>query len=362
MSGRTTYQDIIQRLSEHRIGHAVVGLQDGVTVVVSQLGGRIFGPFIPGLDWGLMWTSPVFGDAVRFEVAVRDREWNLGGDRVWVAPAVQFLLPERPAEPGVAQYEPPPAMDPGYFSLSQASGQPDGAAWTLSQAMTLEATNLASGLKTLRIERTIRPIANPLEASSHCDELMDGVLFAGYDQEISLSEARSDHILSAWWSAFNVTPGGEALVALTPGAEYDDHGAPAPPTHHTFTARAARVRMTGEHSFAIGYRAPYVVGRIAYLNTLGDNYSYLIVRSFFSDPSGPYLEEPPHEPGVCGSSTFVASRIAIDDCAGELSCQGAAIGGETGRSRAVDRVPMWLFAGVTARIRDIGSILLGLDL
>ena len=86
----------------------------------------------------------------------------------------------------------PEQVDPGRYQLDQP--KPDQ--WRLFQDMDLELYNLASGHKELRLERLIQQVEDPLRNLSDYQDLIDGVIFAGYQQIVSLSESKQDGILS----------------------------------------------------------------------------------------------------------------------------------------------------------------------
>lgn len=46
MSGKITDRQIIERLEENGLRYGMLALRNNVTIIVSQRGGRIFGPFL----------------------------------------------------------------------------------------------------------------------------------------------------------------------------------------------------------------------------------------------------------------------------------------------------------------------------
>ena len=71
MSQRITYRQVIDRLEGNDLPYGTLTLQNGVTIVVSQRGGRIFGPFLAQDDGpnseSIFWINDVFADPDAFQ-------------------------------------------------------------------------------------------------------------------------------------------------------------------------------------------------------------------------------------------------------------------------------------------------------
>jgi hypothetical protein len=249
-------------------------------------------------------------------------------------------------------------VDPGAYVLEQPG--PDR--WHLALDATLEAYNLASGQKELHLERLIQRAEDPLRHVTGYHALIDGVRFAGYEQVVSLSEFKSDEIMSEAWSLIQLKPGGELLIPASPYVEYTDYYEPIDPSLQTIYPDHVRLKITGDRQYKVAYKAAHVFGRLGYLNRLDDGLAYLIVRNYFNNPSVPYAEEPAHSPGCRGHSIHVYNDNGMFGGFGELECNAQTIGGDTGRSASTDQMVLWLYVGPMAKIADIGLHLLGIDL
>lgn len=75
---------------------------------------------------------------------------------------------------------------PGDFRLDEHTG-----GWRLRQELALEAHNLARGSKELAVERLIRPAADPLASLDDGAALRDGLIYAGYEQVVTLHEGNT---------------------------------------------------------------------------------------------------------------------------------------------------------------------------
>ena len=355
MNSRITDRQIIARLEENDLSYGVLALQNDVFIIISQRGGRVFGPFLAQDSEGLFWINDAFADSDSFKEFLASGNWNLGGERMWIAPEIQYSVRDRDDFWGSIFWS--PQVDPGNYTLEHR--QPDR--WSLSQDMTLEAYNLASGRKDLHLERLIRPVEDPLRNLSDYQDLTDGVLFAGYEQAVSLSEGKLDDIMSEAWCLAQLNPGGVLVIPASPCVEFVDYYTPVGDLQ-TIHPDHVRLQITGRNQYKVGYKAAHVFGRLGYSNTLDDGRTYLIVRNFFNNPSVPYAEEPAHLPGWRGYSIHVYNDSGDFGGFGELECNAQTIGGETGRSSGTDQLVMWLYVGTDEKVREIALHLLGISI
>ncbi len=140
-----------------------------LTLVVTAAGGRVFGPFCGDSD-ALGWSLE--GD--KLEAALLSGHWNIGGERIWLAPerAFNFSDPARMLD----TYHVDPAIDPGNWSLI-----------TGSTGIALEASSTiprmdGGGPTPVKLTRRI----TPLHTSSGC-KLPEGLTLAAYRQSIDVT-------------------------------------------------------------------------------------------------------------------------------------------------------------------------------
>ncbi|MGD2164238.1 MAG: hypothetical protein PVH50_01785 [Anaerolineae bacterium] len=359
MNNQVTLGQVVARLEENKIDHALLALQNNVLLVVSRRGGRIFGPFLPRPDpeesESIFWTNGVFTQQEGFEEFLASGDWNLGGERIWMAPEIQYSVHDRSDFWGTLDW--PEQVDPGNYVVEKLGDS----RCTLSQHMTLEAHNVASGKKTLHLERLIQPAADPLRSLRNYEYLVDGVLYAGYEHVVTLSEGEQNDIMSEAWSLVQLNPGGILIIPASPRIGFVDYYEPAG-SLQTFHGDHVRLQITGRDQYKLGYKASHVTGRIGYLNRLEDGRAYLIVRSFYNNPSRPYTEEPAHLPGWNGYSVHVYNDDENAGGFGEMECNCQTIGGKTGRSTSRDELMLWLYVGAEEKVREIGVHLLGVSI
>ena len=356
MNNHITFRQVTDCLTENDLAYAVVTLQNDVTIIVSQRGGRIFGPFLSPESQSISWMNQAFSDPASFKKFLDSGDWNQGGDRVWIAPEIQYTIRDRTDFWGSYHFQ--TQMDPGRYAIDQP--KPDQ--WRLSLDLTLEAYNLASGEKELHLERVINQVEDPLRHVSDYPALIDGVTFAGYEQIVSLTESKLDDIMSEAWSVVQLNPGGVLLIPASPRVQFTDYFEPIDERLQTIHSNHVRLRITGDRQYKVGYKAANLFGRLAYFNHLDDDRAYLIVRNFFNNPSVPYIEEPPHIPGCRGHSIHVYNDGGDFGGFGELECNAQTIGGVTGKSSSSDQMIMWLYVGASDKVKMVTSHLVGVEL
>jgi len=355
VNNQINYHQVIHALAGNKLPYAVLTLQHGVKLILSQFGGRVLGPFLTEESASLYWLPPAFAGPQALKDFLAAGETGLGGERYWITPEVQYNIRDRARWD--ATYALPSQLDPGHYALEQT--RPDE--WRLAQDVTLDAFNTASGRKDLHIEIVMHPVDDPLRTLSRYDALLDGVTYAGYEQVITLSERVNDGILSESWNLIQVNPGGMMLIPATAAPEWRDYYEPAEDGQE-FHPGHVRVHITGQRRYKLGYQAAQNFGRLAYFNTLDQGQAYLLVRSFFNNPSSLYIEEAAPTPWPWGDSVHIYNDRCKLGGFGELYVHGQTIGGPTRRSTSQDQMVLWLYAGPTARIKALAAYLLGITL
>jgi hypothetical protein len=76
MNNHITYNMVVDRLGENNLPYKVIQLDQGIKIVVSQRGGRIFGSFLSEDSESVFWMNSVFKDAGAFKKFLDAGEWN----------------------------------------------------------------------------------------------------------------------------------------------------------------------------------------------------------------------------------------------------------------------------------------------
>ena len=356
MNPAITFQQVVSTLDATGQAYQVLALDNDVSIVVLQRGGRVLGPFLSPTAPSLFWLNPVLADRGTFQAFLDAGEWNLGGERIWIAPEIQYNATDRANFWGTLRV--PPQMDPGDYTLTR----PAPAAVELHARMTLEAFNLASGVKTLDLARRISPLPDPLRALDGHAALLSGVTYAGYAQQAALSETASDAIMSEVWNLVQLNAGGQLIIPASPHLQATRYFNTVPAEARTVREGALRIAITGDNQYKVGYKAAHLSGKLGYLNHLPDGRAYLLARSYPNNPSSVYVEEAPDRPGSNGESIHVYNDDGAMGGFGEMECHGQTIGGPTGSASQTDTFLLWLYAGPSAQVETIAEHLLGVRL
>lgn len=350
-------KEVTARFDENDLKYKILNLTDDFSIVVTQYGGRILGPFRGERSRSITWLNNNFISKSNFRKFLLSGNWNIGGERIWIAPEYQYYVKE--ISNPVKTWFCPKAIDPGNYSLSLNRKD----VCHLSQEIEIEAYNFAQGSKKLRIDKIISSVPDPLRELSSYKILMNRVAFAGYEQTVSLSEEENDAIMSEVWNLIQIPSGGKIYIPVSPNAEYSWYFKPADENVHKAHSNRMELELKEGIKYKIGYKAVHITGRIGYLNTCTEGMPYLLIRNFFNNPSSFYLETP-MEVGELGGGHSV--HIYNDDgklgSFGELECNGHTIGGITGRHSTTDQFVLWVYMGEFEKLREIGKYLLGVDI
>ncbi len=345
--------EVLSILGHCALAHAVLDLDAGHRLVVVERGGHALGPFDAD-GRPTLWLNPAaWQSAAAMADFVAAGNWNIGGERYWLAPEIRFTIRDRADYWG--SYHLPAAMAPGNYRL--AAG--DRSVRLMADA-TLTCFNPEGDVAVVGIERRYRPLANPLRHLSAADRLLDGVAYAGFEHgaDLTLRPGSTDGARVESWTLAQLIPDGTLVIPSSEGVEHEDYYEPVDAAHYRRAAGAALLSVTGRRRYKVGFRSPHLTGRLGYLKALPDGRAQLVVRNFLNDPSSDYVEEPADRPGCRGLSVHVYNDGGLFGGFGELECNGRTIGGEAG-SGGRDAFAFWQFTGPAHRIRAIAAILLG---
>ncbi len=356
MKNSISYTDVLARLKENNIPYREQELEENLKIIITERGGRILGPFLKDSEESLLWINKIFVNPDDFREFIKKNEWNIGGERFWLAPEIQFSIKDR--NDFWNTYHLPEAIDPGNYTLDDSHTNYT----TLDQNISVTAYNLAHGIKQVKVKRIIRPIENPLQFTNIDHSILNRVIFGGYEQIVTLSEITHNDITCESWILMQLNPGGTIYIPCTPKIEATNYFEPIDSQYQQIFPNYVALKITGDRRYKVGYKSAHIFGRLAYLNTLEDGKSYLLIRNFFNNPSAPYAEEPPERPGNRGYSVHIYNDNGDFGGFGELECNGQPIGGKTGKTYTVDNFTLWIFIGDYKALREIALHLLGIEI
>jgi len=323
---------------------------DGGRVVVLQEGGRVIGLFPGGSPDNLLWTHPALAAAHTSRRLCRSESWsNLGGDRTWLSPELEFFYPRYP---DTSVYAPPRTLDPGAYRVQDRE---PGAINLTTRALVM--AYRADRKVPLRIVKTVRQAANPLGAA-----LPPGVDYAGYSLEVTLDAPAKTRALPlvAIWNLLQLPHGGELFIPTYAKCQPTRFFGIIPPDDLRVSNRCVSYRMAAAGEQKISVPALATTGRMAYLRHEGRT-ARLVVRSFQPDPSGIYADAPADRPTETGFALQACNVNSTLGAFSEMEHHAPAIGGDTGLRKRQDVSQVWGFRGPRAAIEEVMQVLCGIS-
>jgi hypothetical protein len=324
---------------------------DGSRLLLVPHGGRVLGLFGPREEENFFWTNPDLDDVGSARRLFESAGWhNPGGDRTWLAPEVDFFLPDYPK---LDEYAQPRDLDAGTYSVERKSG-----AYTLRNEVRASLSRSKIDL-TVEIRKEIGPAPDPLRCERH-PAAPDDLEYAGYTLRTSVRVLEHRGTGEAWvggWSLLQLPHGGTLVVPT--------YGPAAPllcfgklnPKDLVLGERMLLWRMAapGEHKMAI--RAIATTGRAGYLHQTRNAWS-LIVRNFGVNPSGEYVDVPWGAPEDLGYALQACNVKSALGAFSELEHHAPAV--KVGDGRACEDVSqVWAYRGGIESVRSVAERLLG---
>ncbi len=324
------------------------GASGGLLVTVH--GGRILGIFLSGVEQNLLWTNPnVLTDASIARSAIQQGEWNLGGDRCWLAPELELHF-RNPKKPSHKDYAVPMPIDPGRYALRHEA--PHG----LILDNGGEVENLGSHEKfTFETTRAIN-LCNPPTST-------DGLAYVGYELSSELIVRSADRPQACYglWQLMQIPPGGTIIIP-TRSMQPDcvDYFRTAVTEHCQAKPDHISFPVTGTAQHKLGLRPADARGLMGYYRPLTDGRATLIIRQASIFPGATYADFPAHQPDRRDIALQFYNDGGDIGGFGEMEYHApAAVADNFFRTRDVSRT--WCFAGPAPRVQETLRTLLDLD-
>lgn len=349
---------LTQAFDSQKQSYRFMNLDDGYRLVISIESGRIFGPFTDDSSVGLSWICDSLTTPESYAAFCRDREWNMGGDRLWAAPEFPFFTRKRSCFNET--YTVQDGIDPGHYALLEDK---DGGCWLQAR---LQARLYESPYPSKHIlaEKKLDKSANPLRHHPDFETLMRGVRFCGYDLELYMKDLSPEYPMELEiWDLCQVRPGGSFLIPYT-GRQlhYVDYYAPSMGCILTDHGGYATVSVDSVTEHKIGFLSLTTLGRAGYLKQMADDEWCLLIRNYFNDPSCEYIKEPSDQPGRNGCSLFIYTNDTRGDGLAELETTGRTFSGRTGQPDSRLLLNYWYYTGSRKQLLPVIELFLGITL
>ena len=337
MNNKVTYNCVIQRLNESNVSHATINLDSDWKIVISQYGGRIFGPFKGEDGESLLWMSDAWHNQETFDDFIKSRLWNIGGDRLWIQPELPFFTEEK--DNFFDTYVVQGAIDPGTYTMKENNG-----IVTLEQNVSAKTFELSTVDRNFHMRRVVQSVCNPFSQKAKEFGICDCLGFA-QTVEIQDLDQNSPTYLEAWLLS-QINPCGELIVPFTgKSPDFLNYYEPIPEDMVRIEGNKLFVKVTGDIRYKLGFKSLNTTGRSAYIGSITDGTAYLFVRNFHNNPSSVYCGAPYYNPKVYGHPLFLYNDPGSQGGFAEFENCGMTISGDTGIYNSHDEVHYYFFTG-----------------
>ena len=335
--------------------------EDGTGILVLQHGGRILGLFGPRSKDNFLYVNSALSNLTSARTFFLNTDWhNSGGDRTWLAPEVDFFLPKFP---DITIYKQQPELDPGNYQIRKYTDKIE-----LSNTCELCLSRAKKKIK-IKIAKKISAARNPLRFERGMCDPADKIEYAGYtlNTSIEFMNKIEDEVKIGIWNLLQLPNGGELLIPTysktKPTVYFGDIGTKAEIPHGDITTNDSLIRykMSAPGAFKIGIRAVNSTGRIGYVFENKKKYS-LVIRNFFVNPSGEYIDVPWDDTGKLGDAIQACSVNFKNIQFSELEYHVPCVGGSNGELFCEDTSQVWAFRGSLRAIKKIGRVLMSIKI
>lgn len=349
MDNHISFEKTIEMLKLQDMKYHVLELNDHWRVIITQYGGRLLGPFHKNDGESLLWMNSAWKQKTAFARFIANREWNLGGERLWINPELRFFVksPESFSETYTVQA----ALDPGSYRLEQTAHNV-----TLQQDISLTDLNTDAAHE-INAKRSYRSADNPLKYVRGLKDI--SVDYCGYIQEIELECSDFGEITIEPWTVTQVNPEGRFIIPYFGDFDCVDYYGNNPEGMQSVCDGYAELNANGALKYKFGYRSAQTFGRMAYLKPYGEKWQ-LMIRNYYNDPSLPYCAEPFGELGNRGCSMYFYNDRGGKGGFAEFENSSTPIYRDLENGKTVSSSSTWFFFGDRENIDKVITNLMGI--
>ena len=248
-------------------------------------------------------------------------DWNVGGDRLWVAPETAWFW-KTLDRVDFTQYEVPPALDPGQWK--SVRHETDFCEMTQHVALPHRHKNRTYDFDlTRRFTRVV--LKNP--PFSAC------VAYHS-ENELDLSASADDAQRIDTWSLLQVPVGGVMSVGVRPDAKWRDYFTPMPRTSWSQERGALHLKINGDEQYKIGLPPEALTGRAAYAREVGDE-TVIVLRQWEPQSWLSFCDAPMSDLHSAGDALQVYSDDGGAGSFGEMELHAPALRFDAASTRSV---------------------------
>jgi hypothetical protein len=326
---------------------------DGTRLLMLPYGARLLGLFSAKGPDSFFWNNPRLEQDATARAMFAGDDWhNTGGDRTWIAPELDAFFPDAKSN----AYLQPRQLDMSDYDVERPNG-----GFQFSRPMTLHLARANRDVD-IRLTKWFGPADNPLRHERDMAAANAAAEYAGYTQRVtmqSLGKSADPPSGVGIWNLIQLPAGGEFLVPLYSRTTPQKCFGEMPADRVMIEDHILRVRADFGGSHKIALKATALTGRVGYAYSQADCWS-LVIRNFFVNPSGQYIDVQRHDPDDYG---YAVQICRVDEpqygsfC--ELEYHAPAIGALPDPARSEDTSQVWAFRGPRHAIDAIARKLLG---
>ncbi|OHB56849.1 MAG: hypothetical protein A2Y12_04410 [Planctomycetes bacterium GWF2_42_9] len=318
---------------------------NGTNLLIMFHGGRLIGFSSAKNDENFLWTNPALKTAVDAKAFYEQQQWrNSGGDRTWLAPELELFFPNYP---DLNVYVQPQQLDPGNFLIDTTDD-------SISVRNKL-AVNLYKSKQVVNLAMTKKFTSadNPVPQID--------IEYAGFTSTTSLEILDSNKYNCAnigLWHLTQLPCGGKMIVPTYQEANPVTIFGELFKKDLSISDNLCLYNVSNEGSCKFSLQAIEITGRAGYVYD-NEGSQTLVVRNFFVNPCGLYIDVPFNEPQRTGFA-FQVCKINNPQWGNfvELEYHTPAIGSAAGQFECTDVSQTWAFRGEPEKIQKIIKLLL----
>lgn len=279
---------LIQSLNQLGMTYQILEADGGGHMIVLERGGRVIGVYNEEHSENAFWVHPQLSSTeLAYGQYVSGIDWNIGGDRTWISPEVEFNVADTSSF--WESYRVQPSLDPGHYKFENNKEQ---GCLTLQQNFVVDAYRAHKQL-TLDLKKRICLIPDPLKSIEKFHPAIS-YAYLGYSMECTLSILNDEPVSLSLWNLVQLPAGGEIVISTRGKALVHDFFKPTGPSHLSVLPGEVRFKLDAQSQHKISIKVNDVTGRAGYIREGTDGKHYLFIRQFDVDPSAEYGDVPAH--------------------------------------------------------------------
>lgn len=353
MNDIITLKQVEERLLNFGEAYEKIKLNDNFTIIITKRGGRILGPFKDENSSSVLWLNKAFKTDAGFKKFLDEKDWNVGGERVWVLPEMPFFVKVRSNffDTYIVQEE----IDPGNYTLDKKDNEV-----TMNQDVRLDTFEIDCRERKFRMEKAIKCEENPLKKVNDFDALMESVSYCGFSQTVNLKDLdeKPETYLETWFLT-QIKPEGKLVVPYKGKLNFIDYYEPVEKEYYETDDDKMTLKVTGDKRYKVGFMKECMTGCSGYMSKTEEGEDYLFIRTYKNDPQNIYCGDPSDRPELYGCSLYLFNDSGALGGFAEYENGCTTISGDTGVRESTDTVNYYFYFGKKEKLEKIAEVMLG---